>query len=58
MKETTPLCLRTKAVTSRSDISGEWIVTGSEVAQWVNKLNVMEDKIKKQETNFWVLGAL
>ena len=28
-----------------------WMVAGSEVAQWVNRLDVMEEKIKKRETN-------
>ena len=28
-----------------------WLVAGHKVVQWVNKLEVMEDKIKKRETN-------
>ena len=28
-----------------------WLVAGHEVVQWVNKLEVMEDKIRKRETN-------
>ncbi len=36
-----------------------WLVAGHEVVQWVNKLEVMEDKIKKRETNLKrVLGHL
>ncbi len=35
--------------TPRNDDS--WMVAGSEVAQWVNKLDVMEEKIKQREVN-------
>ena len=29
-----------------------WLVAKNEVAQWVSKLDIMEDKIKKREANF------
>ena len=45
------LCLRRKAGACQTDINGELQVTGNRVAQWVNKLNVMEDKIKRREAN-------
>ncbi len=47
------LCLRRKEETSPTD--DEWVVSGSEGAQWVNKLDIMEDKIKKWDANlkFW-----
>ena len=32
-------------------VSSEWITEKSEIAQWVTKLNIMEDKIKKHKAN-------
>ncbi len=45
------LCLRRKAGACQTDIDGELQVAGNGVAQRVNKLNVMEDKIKRREAN-------
>ncbi len=45
-----PLSLKRKA-DAKSNVSTEWEITaGSEVAQWLTKLDVMEEKIKKRET--------
>ncbi len=54
--KTPPLCLRRKEGTCRGDTSGDWLVAGNEVAQWVNNLDIIEDKIKYREANlkkFW-----
>ncbi len=43
------LCLRRKVKEGAPRNDDHWLVAGTEVAQWVNKLNVMEDKIKMRE---------